>query len=360
MQLETRPLGDSGLRVPVIAFGAWALGGWGWGGSDDARSREALRAGIDAGITAIDTAPVYGFGRSERVVGEAIAGQRERVVLMTKAGLRWDDPGGTFFFETAGEDGRPLRIHRNSRPASLRLEVERSLQRLGVETIDLLQIHWPDPGTPVAESMGALLELRSEGKLRAIGVSNFTPALLEEARRALGAVPLASTQERYSLVARGIEPGALRWAWEQQVGVLAYSPLEQGLLSGKFAAGTTFPPGDGRAKRASFAPQALAAVQAALERAVRPVAQRHDATLAQVALAWVLAQPGITCALVGARSAAQARENARVPRLERTEVAAIGAAFANLDFSERSGAPPAGILRRLLWRLTGGTRGACL
>lgn len=349
--MQTRSLGRSGLEVPVVAFGAWAIGGWQWGGTDEEAAVAAIRAGIDAGMTAVDTAPIYGFGRSEELVGRAIAGRREEVQVLTKAGLRWDAEEGELAYDGRGDDGQPLRIFRNGRPASLRQEVEASLRRLGIEVIDLLQLHWPDRTTPVGESLGALGDLQREGLVRAVGVSNFSPAQLDEARRALGDVPLASTQERYSLVDRGIEPAALRWAREHDVGVLAYSPLEQGLLTGRVSSERRFPPGDERARRASFSPENRRRVNALLQEVVAPVAERLGATPAQVVLAWTVAQPGITCALAGARTPEQARENAAAGSLvlEAAEVAAIGRRFAALAL-----APPGrGPLRRLLARLLG-------
>jgi aryl-alcohol dehydrogenase-like predicted oxidoreductase len=343
--MRFRKLGRTELRLPEVSFGAWAIGGWYWGGSDDERSVAALHAALEAGSTAIDTAPVYGFGRSERVVGRALHGLRERATVMTKAGLRWDDPRGELFFETADAEGRRWRIHKNSRPDSLRHEVHASLERLGVETIDLLQIHWPDSTTPLADSLGALLELRAEGKLREIGVSNFSRAQLDEAERALGGVLLASTQERYSLLARGIEREVLPWAREHGAGVIAYSPLEQGLLTGAVSADREIR--DDRSRKQSFSPAGRAAVNAALDHAVRPIAERHGATLAQIVLAWTAAQPGITTVLAGARSPEQARENAAAGDLNLTppELDSIGRAFEGLDLR------PRGLLARLSRRL---------
>ncbi|HVS17564.1 MAG TPA: aldo/keto reductase, partial [Planctomycetota bacterium] len=196
--MQMRTLGGSGLAVSKVAFGAWAIGGWQWGGSDDDAAVAALRAALDAGMTSIDTAPVYGFGRSERVVGRALAGHRERAQVLTKVGLVWEEERGEFFFEGPDQDGVTRRVYKNSRPQSIRREVEASLTRLGLETLDLVQIHWPDATTPLAESLGALAELRAQGKLRAIGVSNFSSEQLGQAVGALGDVPLASTQERYS------------------------------------------------------------------------------------------------------------------------------------------------------------------
>jgi aryl-alcohol dehydrogenase-like predicted oxidoreductase len=317
--MEYRKLGSSSLEVPTISFGAWAIGGWYWGGAEDAVSIEALRVALDEGITAFDTAPVYGFGHSEAVLGQALAERREEAIVMTKAGLRWDCADGEFFFETADGKKGPIKLYRNSRPDSLRLEVEASLRRLGMERIDLLQIHWPDPTTPIAESIGALLELREEGKLREIGVSNFSPAQMDEARAALGDVPLASDQPKYNLLQRGIEADVLPYVVEHHIGTLVYSPLEQGLLSGKVTAERSFPADDGRNKHPNFKPARRARVNEVLAQTVQPIADEHGADLAQTVLAWTVSQPGVTSALAGARDAGQARANAAAGRLKLTE-----------------------------------------
>ena len=226
-------------------------------------------------------------------------------------------------------DGVERPVERNSRPESVRLEVERSLARLGVERIDLVQVHARDPRTPVAETMGALAELRAEGKLDAIGVSNFTVAELDEARLALGEVPLASTQPHYSLIERGIEADVLPWVRERGVGAIVYAPLAQGLLTGRVRAERRFGGGDARGASARFSAGNRARVNALLDQVVAPVAARHEATIAQVVVAWTVARPGVTAALVGARSPEQVRENARAGSLvlEPAEVETIGAAF---------------------------------
>lgn len=334
--MQRRRLGRSELEVPVVVFGAWALGGGYWGDVDDAAAVEAIRAGLDAGIDAIDTAPIYGLGHSERVVGQAIAGRRDEVTVCTKIGLRWDCTDGDHFFSGKHADGSPLEVYRNSRPESVRLEVERSLERLGVERLDLVQVHWPDPTTPVAETMGALAELRAEGKLREIGVSNYDPGLLSEAQAALGDVPLASNQPKYSLVARDIEQDVLPWCREHDVGLLVYSPIEQGLLTGKVRDDRQFAEGEGRASRASFQPVNRRKVNAVLDEVVAPIAADLDATLAQVVIAWTVAQPGVTTALVGARRPEQARENAAAGALSLSADAwaAIDRAFADLQLED--------------------------
>jgi aryl-alcohol dehydrogenase-like predicted oxidoreductase len=303
-------LGRSGMQIPRVVFGAWAVGGWGWGGADDEMSIRAIHASIDVGANAIDTAPVYGFGRSEEVVGRAIRGRRSEVLVFTKVGLRWDDERGDVAFETTDEKGIQRVVRRNARPWSVKHEVETSLERLGIETIDLIQVHWPDPKTPIAETMGALLALRDAGKVRAIGVSNFDVAQIGQTRAGLGDTPLASTQPKYSLVARDIERDVLPDCVREGVGVIVYSPLEQGLLSGRVPADRVFEPTDGRSRRATFRPENRARINAALESVAAPIAERHRATIGQVAIAWTLAQPGVTAAIVGARTPDQARENA--------------------------------------------------
>ena len=330
--MRTRTLGASGLRVPVVSFGAWALGGWTWGGTDDARSLAALDAALEAGISAVDTAPVYGFGHSEELLGRWLTGlgaRRREVVVMTKVGLRWDDERGEHFFDAEDADGTPRRVFRNSRPDSVKLEVERSLVRLGVECLDLVQVHWPDSTTPIAETMGALAELFQAGLVRAVGASNYSPAMLAEARAALGQVPLASDQLPYSLLNRGAERDVLPLCREHGLDTLVYSPLAQGLLTGKVSAAREFPAGDQRQGRPDFAAENRARVNATLERSVRPIAERHGATLAQVVLAWTADAPGVTTVLAGARTPEQARENAAAGDLVLTteEWTAIDEAF---------------------------------
>lgn len=349
--MRRRRLGRTNLELPVVSFGAWAVGGWQWGGADDETAVRAMQAAIDCGMDAIDTAPVYGFGHSERVVGRAIAGRRDRVVVMTKVGLRWDDTRGPFAFETKDHHGRTLRIHKNLRPWSVVWEVEHSLQRLGIETIDLLQVHWPDPTTPIGATMSALLDLRRAGKIREIGVSNFSVSMLEETRKLLGEVPLASDQPKYNLLDRSIEKAILPWTRQHEVGVLVYSPIEQGLLTGAVPADRQFPPDDGRSTRRTFTLELRARVNEALARVAKPIAERHGATLAQVAIAWTVAQPGVTSALVGARTEAQVLENAAAGELvlETGELLALAKAFEGILPSGHLGRLR-GFLRRILRR----------
>ena len=300
--MRYRVLGQSGIEASVVAFGAWAVGGWFWGGCDDTESISAIRRGLDLGMNFVDTAPIYGQGRSEEVVGKAIKGCRDEVVLATKCGLVWwDDSKGNHFVTV---EGKP--VHRYLGAESIRHEIEQSLRRLQTDYIDLYQTHWQDATTPIAETMGTLLELKGEGKIRAIGVSNATVEQMDEYRKA---GPVDADQERYSMLDRAMEGGQLAYADRENIAVLAYSPLAQGLLTGKVTADRELPEGDLRAGDPWFKVENRTRILAFLEE-IRPIADEHGATLAQLALAWTLARPGLTHALAGARNPAQVDENA--------------------------------------------------
>lgn len=344
--MRHRQLGRTDLEIPVVVFGAWAIGGWYWGGSDDALAVRALHAAIDQGLNAIDTAPVYGFGHSETIVGRAIRDRRERVLVMTKVGLRWDVDLGEPYFETVDQDGVKRSVRRHAGASSVKHEIDQSLKRMGLEHIDLIQVHWPDPRTPIAETMRALLEARAQGKVRAIGVSNFTTTMMDEARAALGDVPLACDQPKYSLVAREAEREILPYCAENQIGAIVYSPLDQGLLTGRVRSERAFGPNDGRSKRPTFTPENRRRTNAVLDRVVAPIADRRGATLAQIVIAWTVAQRGVTAAIVGARTPEQAVENAKAGDivLDMAELAAIRSAFEALQLEAPS---PAGFVARL-------------
>ena len=310
--MRYRALGQSGIEASVVGLGAWAIGGWMWGGADDDDSADAIRAAIDAGMNLIDTAPMYGYGHSEEVVGKAIAGRRDRVVLATKCGLRWDldEPRGKFHFagddkQIVSGDDAPYKVYRWNDPDSIRHECEQSLRRLGVDHIDLYQTHWQDPTTPIEDTMAGLLKLKDEGKIRAIGVSNATPGDMDR-YRAVG--PLDADQEKYSMIDRGLEEQSLPYCLKHNVAILAYSPLAHGLLTGKIGPDRTFNEGDLRATRPRFSVDNRRKVAALLD-AIRPLAAAHGITLAQLAIAWAMAQPGLTHALVGARTPKQVAEN---------------------------------------------------
>lgn len=349
-------LGRTDLPISRVVFGAMALSSL---GREPARRQQTIRAAIDAGISSIDTAPLYDFGASEELLGQALAGIRERVQILTKVGLRWDDPAahGQVLFPFVDAAGRAQAVRRNSRPESIRLEVERSLQRLRVEVLDLVQVHHPDIDTPIEDTMGALADLLRAGKLRAIGVSNYDPAQMRRAQAALGSIPLASNQVHYNLLERWPEAGILPLALAEQIGVLAYSPLAQGLLSGD-ARADRFAPDDGRRHDSTFHPKNLGQVAAAAEKSLVPIARAHGVTVAQVALAWLLAQPGLSAVVVGASTVEQAKLNARVMTLALSpaEESQIRNAFAGVRIDHEAGHDPMSRVRRKVERVVARVR----
>ena len=301
-------LGQTDLEIDPIIFGAWAIGGWHWGGCDDDVSIRAIHASIDAGIRCFDTAPIYGLGHSETVLGKAIKGKRHQVKIFGKVGLRWNKREGAHYFDTE-INGQETSIWRNLRPDSIRYEVESSLQRLQCDYIDLIQCHKPDPSFPVEETMCALKQLRQEGKVLEIGVSSFDVELLQRSKDVLGDVPLASMQPRYSLLNRLIEKDILPWTIANQVGNIVYSPLERGLLTGKVTLDRVFPDSDGRSKDPMFSQSNRNEINRALK-SIASLCAEHRCSYAQLAAAWCFHQDGVQAAIVGARSPQQAIENA--------------------------------------------------
>lgn len=279
------------------------------GGGDDASREGLIRAAADAGYRAFDTAPLYGFGASEAVLGRALRG-RDDVLVLTKVGLRWDGTHGDVLFETPTHA-----VRKDSRPASVLREIDQSLERLGRARIDLVQVHHPDPHVPIAETMGALLEAHAAGKVGAIGVSNYSGAQLREAAAALGDVGLFSTQEQYNLLEREPEGDQLPVVRALGCGFLCFSPLSQGLLAGSLLGGRRLADDDWRKGAPKFREKNLATIHAAIEGTMAPIARAHDATLGQVALAWLLGEPGVTSVIAGARTIAQAESNAGAGRL---------------------------------------------
>ncbi|RWL09693.1 MAG: aldo/keto reductase [Mesorhizobium sp.] len=317
----TRSIGKSGVVASAVGLGTWAIGGWMWGGTDEAESIAAIQASIDAGISLIDTAPAYGLGRSEEIVGKAIKGRRDRVVIASKCGLNWHSKKGNHFFD---QDGTP--VNRYLGADGVAYEVEQSLRRLGTDYIDLYITHWQDPTTPIAETMEALERLKSAGKIRAIGASNLDAAELQQY---VAAGQLDAIQERYSMLDREIEQTLLPIARQHQVAALSYSSLALGLLSGAIDPAREFGGDDQRKDNPRFS-QANRRKVAALKHALAPVAEVHQASMAQIVIAWTLAQPGITFALCGARNATQALDNARAGEilLSAADLTAIDAAVA--------------------------------
>ncbi len=313
--MEYRKIGSSNLELSAIVFGAWAAGGWMWGGTDRREAVKAMEASYDLGVTSIDTAPVYGQGLSEEIVGEVIGNiPRDKVQILTKFGLRWDVAKGTFHFKSKDNEGRDMYLYKYSGKASVIRECEESLRRLGTDYIDLYQIHWPDNTTPIDESMEAVEELIKSGKVRYAGVCNYSAAQMEEAEET---VPIISNQVPYSMVRRGIEDEVVPYCLKNSKGILAYSPLERGLLTGKMKPGQSFGEGDHRSGVHYFTDENITRTNEFL-RKITPLAEQKNCTLAQLVIRWTLAQPGISVALVGARNARQATENARAAEVELT------------------------------------------
>lgn len=313
--MEKRKIGNSAVKASVITFGAWAIGGWMWGGADRKQAIEAIRESLRLGVTTIDTAPAYGQGLSEEIVGEAIRGtDRSRIEILTKFGLRWDTKQGEFFFQSEDNNGNPIAMHKYASKKAVIQECEECLKRLGTDYIDLFQIHWPDRTTPISETMEALDELMKQGKIRAAGVCNYSVNDLREAEKT---IQLASIQVPYSMVYRNIEKDIIPFAMENNKGVIVYSPLQRGLLAGKIMPGHKFNKGDTRKGNPFYADENIKRVNAFLNR-LKPLAQTKNATAGQLVIRWTLQQPGITIVLVGARNTEQAIENAAAANFELT------------------------------------------
>ena len=311
--MEYRQLGESGLAVSAITFGAWAIGGWMWGGSDRKDAIAAIRASYEQGVTSIDTAAVYGMGASEEIVGEALAGiPRDKVQIMTKFGMRWDLSKGTFAFKSRDNSGRELDIYKYGGKESVIKECEDSLRRLRTDYIDLYQQHWPDAATPIDETMEALDNLVRAGKVRAAGVCNYDTAQMKEAGNT---ITLAADQVPYSMVRRDIEAELVPYCITNKKAILAYSPLQRGVLTGKIKPGYVFNEGDNRGDSKYFQGANLNRINGFLDE-LRPMAAEKGATLSQLVIRWTVQRPGITIALVGARDARQAVENAAAMRVE--------------------------------------------
>ncbi|TJZ51805.1 aldo/keto reductase [Sphingobacterium olei] len=314
--MKYKKLGNSNLEVSVITFGAWAAGGWMWGSTDRKDAVDAIRASYDVGVTSIDTAPIYGQGTSEEIVGEAIKGMaRDSVQVLTKFGMRWDLAKGDLAMNSKDNDGKAIDIYKYAGKESVIYECEQSLKRLGTDYIDLYQIHWPDSTTPIDETFEAVVQLIEQGKVRHAGVCNYSAAQMIEAGKI---VPLVSNQVPYSMVNRGIEEETLPYCVVNEKSILAYSPLQRGLLTGKIYAGYQFQEGDSRATLRYFQPDFIARTNALLDQ-LKPIAEEHNATLGQLVLRWTVERPGITVALAGARNAAQAIENANALKFDLSE-----------------------------------------
>jgi aryl-alcohol dehydrogenase-like predicted oxidoreductase len=325
--MEQISIGHSSLETSRIGLGTWAIGGWMWGGTSEAESIATIRAAVEQGITLIDTAPAYGFGRAEEIVGKALTegGLRARVQIATKVGLAWRDGA----------------IQRDSRPVRIRKEIEDSLRRLRTDVIDLYQVHWPDPETPLAETAHTLEELRREGKIRAIGVSNYSPAQMEAFR---AVARLVAVQPPYNLFEREIEADVLPYAKRTGLTVLSYGALCRGLLSGRMTPATTFEGDDLRRVDPKFQGARFQQYLAAVE-ALRALArERFGKSVLALAVRWVLDQ-GPTIALWGARRPDQLAplaevEGWHIDEVSRREIDAILARTVTDPVSTEFMAPP--------------------
>jgi aryl-alcohol dehydrogenase-like predicted oxidoreductase len=289
--MEYRPLGTSGLEVSAVSLGTWAIGGENWGQVNDQDSVAAIQKAIDVGMTFIDTADIYGKGHSEEIVGKAIAGRRQQVIIATKVGNRWNEHGKRW---------------KDCSYDYIMQAVQASLKRLGTDYIDAYLIHTPDPNTPIPETMCALEKLLRDGVVRAVGVSRYSPEQIERAQQC---IDLHVAQYPLNMLRRQEITPILPFCREHNIGVMAYAPLSKGLLTGKFSANTVFPETDMRSRNADFYGQAFRIRLEAVEK-LGPIAKQYAKSLAQLAINWNLCQPGVTTALTGAKRPEQVGENA--------------------------------------------------
>jgi methylglyoxal reductase len=312
--MNYRTIGNSGMNGSVVALGAWVLGGgplWGKD-TDDKESVRTLQAALDLGVNFIDTAPAYGWGRSERVLGEALQGRRDKALIATKCGLWWESARGSFFTDLDGQ-----KLYRCLRPDTIQIEVDHSLRRLRTDYIDLYQTHWPamppDP-TPVADTMACLMKLKQEGKIRAIGVSNVS---LDELQEYCACGPVASDQFRYSMLHRDPEKDILPYCAKSNLATLTYMSLEQGLLTGKIGMDHLYRPGEFRSNDLWNPWHSLPNRKRILDLLAgwRGLTDKYACTAAQLVIAWTAAQPGVTHVLCGTRNEKQLKENARAGEL---------------------------------------------
>jgi aryl-alcohol dehydrogenase-like predicted oxidoreductase len=331
--MKYRKLGKSNVMVSELAFGAWSIGGWLWGGADSDNAIRAIETAIDKGMTTIDTAAIYGFGLSEELVGKAVRGKRGRVQILTKFGMVWDEKKGSYYFSSKDNDGKDVDIYNYSSRERVIKDCDASLKRLGTDYIDLYQIHWPDSTTPVSETMEALDFLIKQGKIRAGAVSNFSVDLMKEAGKTL---IIASNQVPYSMVNRVIEKKIVPYCIDQNIAILAYSPLQRGLLTGKIKKEHKFGVGDSRPDTIYFKEPNLSRI-IHFTQELKSIADDRRVTLSQLVLNWTILQPGITCTLAGARNTEQVIDNIKAVDFSLTneEIEKINGYISNLKLETR-------------------------
>ncbi|MCD6459620.1 aldo/keto reductase [bacterium] len=286
-----RKFGNTDINVTPIGLGTWVIGGWMWGGADENDAVDAVTVSIEQGVNLIDTAPIYGFGKSEQIVGKAIKKfDREKIVIATKCGLEWD---------------ANARIRRNTSRQRVVKEFNESLKRLGTDYIDIYQVHWPDTNVPISETMDVFRELLEDKKIRAIGVSNFNVSQMKEV---MDVAPLHSLQPPFNIFEQEAGEELLPFCNENNIAALTYSTLCRGLLTGKFTKSSVFQKGDLRKMDPKFKGKKFQIYLNCIEQ-LKKLAQNRNASIGQLAIEWAMSQPGVTCVLVGARNSKQAEQN---------------------------------------------------
>ncbi|OZM58419.1 aldo/keto reductase [Lottiidibacillus patelloidae] len=304
--MEKRRIGNSDIDASVIGFGAWAAGKTGWGNVDENEVKDAILRAVDLEVNFFDTAPVYGYGESERIIGEALQNVREQVYIATKCGLLWDEKG---------------KVQKHNGKESILKEVDASLKRLNTDYIDLYQVHWPDVNTPISETMDALNEILHMKKVKYVGVSNFSAEQMEEAKIY---APIISLQSQYSILKRKVENEDIPFVEREGMSLIPYSPLAQGLLTGKFSKDFIIDEKDVRAFNPLFKEEAFAKNLEIVEK-MKPIAEKYDRPLSQVAVNWLLSKKVVSSVICGARNAAQVEENTNASewKLAKEDVAFI-------------------------------------
>ncbi len=291
--MEKRKLGNSDLEVTIIGYGAWGIGGKPfWSTAGDNESIKSIRKAFDSGINFFDTAPVYGFGHSERLIAKALKGKRDQIILATKLGLRWKK-------ETLGS------LRRDSSVESIRFEIEESLKNLETDCIDLYQVHWPDLETPFAETMEELMKLKESGKIRHIGLSNFSKKEMEEC---LKHGEVVSLQSKYNMLERDLAKEEIPFCVEQKLGIIPYSPLASGILTGKYDKTTKFKDWRSKGMLGHFSGEIFEGYIDIVEE-LKKIASKYGKKVHHLAINWLLAQEGISTAIIGVKTAAQVEEN---------------------------------------------------